>query len=879
MTKLLEKGIITPSNSPFGAPVLFVPKPDGSLRFCLDYRALNDCTIKTRYPLPRIDDLLDKARGAKYFSTLDLAAGYYQLPLVEEEAIRTGFTAGPLGQFHWRCLPMGLCNAPSAFMRTMNNIFESFITEGIMTCYLDDLMILGKTADEHLQNLRRVFEKLREHRLTVKLSKCKWMEKEVRYLGHILSEDGIRADPRKIQSLIDWQFPTNATGMLQFLGLANYFRKFIPDFSRLSAPLYNLTKKTVTFLKSEETQLAFHTIKQLLMNPPILAYPDPDLPYELISDASLTGCGAVLVQEGRPIAYFSSRFSSAERNYTTGEQELLGIIKALKEWRCYLEGCNGLTLVTDHNPLTFFSKQPTLSRRQARWSEFLSRFQFVVRYRPGATNPADSLSRLPEPIATLLLLAVTVSEFNSDLLARIKAETLSDPHFSNPENTRQYELQAGYWTRQGRIVVPESMQLEVIQEHHSSIIAGHFSWSRTVDLISRQFWWPKMRDSIQAFVKGCPSCQRNKASTQRPFGLLQPNEIPDSRWHTVTMDFITDLPKSSRGNDCIMVFVDKLTKFVHLVATTKTCTSEEAARLFIANIYQYHGCPKVLISDRDSRFTSGFWKAFSRKLGIDSRYSTAFHPQTDGQTERTNRVLEEVMRHFIDGNHTTWEDLLPLASFAMNNAKSRSTGESPFYLNYGTHPSTPISLGLPEGNLPTLDTLFKDMDATLERVKKLLQSAQDRQKDYADSRFRRPHTFKEGDKVLLSTKNLNFKQGVKKLHPKYIGPFKIEQSIGRFGNAVKLALPKSYRIHPVFHVSLLKPFEPGVPGIPVPPDPEIVDGIPFFAAERILSHRVKKKGKRNFHEYLIKWEGFDDTHNSWEPKANLTDALLESWTG
>ena len=444
VTTLLEKGIITPSNSPYGAPVLFIPKPDGSLRFCLDYRALNEQTIKIRYPLPRIDDLLDAAKGSKYYSTLDLAAGYYQLPLVEHEAIRTGFTAGSLGQFHWKTLPMGIANAPGAFMRTMNTILEEYIAAGICTCYLDDIMVMGKTAQAHIDNLRKVFQKLRDHRLTVKLSKCKFMQTQVKFLGHILSEDGIRADPRKIQSLLDWEFPENATGMLQFLGLANYFRKFIPDFSRLSAVLYHLIKKTVQFQKGEEAQLAFDAIKQLLMNPPLLAYPDPDKPYEVISDASLTGCGAVLVQEGRPIAYFSSRFSSAERNYTTGEQELLGIIKALKEWRCYLEGCNGLTLVTDHNPLTFFSKQPTLSRRQARWSEFLSRFNFDVRYRPGATNPADSLSRLPAPVASLLLLAVTVNEFNTDLLVKIKAESATDPHLSDPSNTRQYEQQSGY---------------------------------------------------------------------------------------------------------------------------------------------------------------------------------------------------------------------------------------------------------------------------------------------------------------------------------------------------------------------------------------------------------------------------------------------------
>ena len=223
---------------------------------------------------------------------------------------------------------------------------------------------------------------------------------------------------------------------------------------------------------------------------------------------------------------------------------MLGIIKALKEWRCYLEGCNGLTLVTDHNPLTYFSKQPTLSRRQARWSEFLSRFHFEVKYRPGATNPADSLSRLgmEHPI---VVLAITVSEFNTDLMTRIKAATILDPHFLDPKLCKRYERHAeGYYTFQGRIVVPASLQTEIIQEHHSNVVSGHFSWNRTVDLIGRHFWWPSLRQSVQTFVSGCLSCQRSKASHQRPFGLLAPLEIPDTRWNTVTMDFITDLPRT-----------------------------------------------------------------------------------------------------------------------------------------------------------------------------------------------------------------------------------------------------------------------------------------------------------------------------------------------
>jgi len=501
VTEFLDKGIITPSNSPFGAPVLFVPKPGGGLRFCLDYRALNAITIKTRYQLPRIDDLLDAARGATYFSALDLASGYYQLRIAEGDCHKTAF-ATPFGHYEWRVLPMGLTNAPTSFMRTMQGVLSDLIGKSALI-YIDDILVMSRTAEAHIPALREVLARFRTHNFKVKLSKCKFFQTQVKFLGHILSADGIRADPGKINTLHEWEFPKNGTGMLQFLGLANYFRKFIPNFSRLSAPLYHLTKKGVPFYESEEALRCFSAIKHLLISPPVLAYPDPEKPYEVISDASLTGCGAVLTQEGKPIAYFSSRFSSAERNYTTGEQEMLGIIKALKEWRCYLEGCKGLTLVTDHNPLTFFSVQPNLSRRQARWSEFLSRFHFEVKYRPGASNPADSLSRLyetnapdPGPALTAMLLALTANEYKPDLMAKIREATAADPRFADPEITKDYTKEDGFWTSYGRIVIPESLQPEIIREHHATASAGHFSWSQTLDLLTRHFWWPKMRDSV-----------------------------------------------------------------------------------------------------------------------------------------------------------------------------------------------------------------------------------------------------------------------------------------------------------------------------------------------------------------------------------------------
>jgi transposase InsO family protein len=869
ISEFLSRGFITTSTSPYGAPVLFVRKKSGELRCCLDFRQLNKITVKSRYQIPLIADLLDSARGAKFFSALDLASGYHQIQITEADRPKTAFST-PYGHFEWKVLVMGLTNAPATFMKVMNKVFAHL---PFVLVYLDDVLCMSDSSEEHLAHLEQVLQLLRKHRLYAKLSKCDFFKEQIKYLGHILSKDGVRPDPDKVKSLLDWPSPTDAKGVQRFLGLANYFRKFIPNFSRVAAPLYHLTKKGASFQVGEEMQVCFRQIKQLLMSPPLLSYPDHDKPYELISDASITGCGAVLVQEGKPLAYFSSKFNPAERNYTTGEQEMLGLIKALREWRCYLEGCKALTLVTDHNPLTFFSTQPSLSRRQARWLEFLSRFHYEVKYLPGEKNPADSLSRLHGPMLSSML-AVTVAEFAPSMLHELRGAYEADIWFAEAKHTRRFTLHEGVWMYRGRIVVPSALRQRIIAEHHEPHHAGHFGNARTEELVSRQFYWPGLQSDVKDFVAACPQCQRNKASNLRPAGLLNPLEIPDTRWHTVTMDFITELPGSTSGHDAILVFVDKLTKYVHLVPVTMKSSAEDCARLFIQHVWQHHGFPKKLISDRDPRFTSAFWKAFCTHVGMDPKYSSAFHPQTDGQTERANRVIEEVLRHFIDGQHRNWEELLPMVAFAMNNAKSASTGETPFMLNHGAHPNTPISIAVPTHSpLPVLGAVFKDMQDTLTRVQDLLRSAQDRQKAYAD-RSRRDHSFKAGDMVLLSTRNLKFKVGKKKLHPKFVGPFKIDKMAG--DAAAKLIMP-GYKVHPTFHVSLLKAYNPGLGSQPLPTNPEIFQGELYYEVERILAHRTRKAGRRKVQEYLIKWAGYDDSHNSWEPERNLTPDLLADY--
>jgi hypothetical protein len=389
--ELLKLGLIRPSCSPFASPVLFVRKKDGSLRMVIDYRLLNKITISDRYPLPRIDDLLDRLKGAKVFSSLDLLSGYHQVRLRKEDVPKTAFRT-PFGLYEFLVLPFGLTNAPATFQRLMNEVFHDYIREGFVVVYLDDVLIYSKTEEEHLGQLERVFTRPREHQLLAKLVKCSFFEKQLRYLGHIIGENGLEVDMDKVKVVQEWPSPTNVTEVRRFLGLSNYFRKFIQNYSILATPLTALSGAKAPWKWGQEQQEAFTKIKEALVRAPILTLPDVRRPFKVVCDACDYGVGAVLFQDGKVCAYFSKKLGASERNYSATERELLAVVYALTEWRCYLLG-KPVTVVTDHKCNTFLGQQVGLSPRRARWAERLQEFEIEWVWEPGKTNIADPLSR------------------------------------------------------------------------------------------------------------------------------------------------------------------------------------------------------------------------------------------------------------------------------------------------------------------------------------------------------------------------------------------------------------------------------------------------------------------------------------------------------
>lgn len=913
LSKLIEKGLIRPSSSPVGHPVLFVKKKDGGLRMVIDYRPTNAKTIRNQFPLPRIDELLDQLSGSTVWSALDMTSAYHQCRLLESDIPRTAFKV-PDGLWEFRVLCFGLTNSPAVFSQMMMKLFRPYIGKFLLV-YLDDLLVYSKTEAEHYEHLRLIFQLCRTHQLYLKLSKCEFFKTEVHYLGHVISAEGIRVDPNKTKAVDTWPVPKTLKQLRSFLGFANYFRKFIQGYSRLVTPLTDLTKgaankyQNITHLWTADCQTSFDNVRHALTHAPVLAMPDLSKPFEVIADArgdqTSGALGAVLLQDGHPVAYESRKLSSAEIRYTTTEQELLGIIHALKVWRCFLEGVK-FTVVTDHCPNTFFSTLPELNRRQARWSEFLQMFDFDWAYRPGRTNVADPLSRLPDPVApahahsgqTLAALcsrvaadppaatgAAPVACNSPALLELIRSGYDADPHFA--DTTRKYNLsfdkQQSLWLKGHKVVVPDlaHIKAQIFLGVHAHIYAGHFGVQKTDELITRYFWWPGLRDFVQSQIQKCDICQRNKPSNRPSAGKLMPLPVPGYRWEVVSLDFVTDLPKTNNGYDAVCVFVDKLTKMVHISPTVSDCDAPELAQIFLRDIYRLHGLPKKFLHDRGTQFMSRFFTRLCHGLGIQQLPSTAFHPQTDGQTERVNRVLEDLLRHFTNAEQTNWDTLLPMVEFAINNAKHASSGFTPFFLNYGLHPKTPLSIQVPsveeapvtDLGAPAVTKFVADLQTALGKAKALLLAAQDRQKAYADTRRSPDPDFKVGQEVLLSSKNIPLKHpGSHKLLPRWLGPFRVAKRISSVAYKLELS-PTMSRLHPVFHVSLLKPYRCDGPYQP-PPPVVLQDGSEEFEVETILSHRDRKlpRSKRTVREYLIKWQGYAHEHNTWEPAQNLTNS-------
>ncbi|GKA32919.1 putative reverse transcriptase domain-containing protein [Tanacetum coccineum] len=537
LQELSDKGFIRPSSSPWGAPVLFVKKKDGSLRMCIDYRELNKLTVKNRYPLPRIDDLFDQLQGSSVYSKIDLRSGYHQLRVREEDISKTAFRTR-YGHYEFQVMPFGLTNAPAVFMDLMNRVCKPYLDKFVIV-FIDDILIYSKNKQEHEEHLKIILELLKKEELYAKFSKCEFWIPKVQFLGHVIDNKGIHVDPAKIESVKDWASPKTPTEIRQFLGLAGYYRRFIEGFSKIAKPMTKLTQKKVKFEWGDKQEAAFQLLKQKLCSAPILALPEGSEDFIVYCDASIKGLGAVLMQREKVISYASRQLKIHEKNYTTHDLELGAVVFALKIWRHYLYGTK-CTVFTDHKSLQHILNQKELNMRQRRWLELLSDYDCDIRYHPGKANVvADALSRKErEPPLRVRALVMTIS---LDLPKQIlNAQTEA----RKPENIKNEDV-GGMLIENAKF--PEALRTEKLEPRTDGTLClnGRSSEKMYQD-VKKLYWWPNMKADIATYVSKCLTCAKVKAEHQRQSGLLVQPEIPQWKWDNITMDFVTKLPKSSQ---------------------------------------------------------------------------------------------------------------------------------------------------------------------------------------------------------------------------------------------------------------------------------------------------------------------------------------------
>lgn len=864
LTESLDAGIITPSSSPAGAGFFFVKKKDGSLRPCIDYRGLNDITVKNRYPLPLMSSAFEILQGARVFTKLDLRNAYHLVRIKEGDEWKTAFNT-PVGHFEYRVLPFGLVNAPAVFQALVNDVLRDMLNVFVFV-YLDDILIFSPSLQVHVQHVRRVLQRLLENRLFVKAEKCVFHAQSVTFLGSVVSAEGISMDPDKVRAVLDWAVPDSRVALQRFLGFANFYRRFIRNFSQVAAPLTALTSSKSKFAWSETAQDAFDRLKMLFTSAPILITPDPERQFIVEVDASEIGIGAVLSQRSsqddkvHPCAFYSHRLSPAERNYDVGNRELLAIRLALGEWRHWLEGASVPFIVwTDHRNLEYIRSAKRLNARQARWALFFDRFDFSISFRPGSKNlKPDALSRQfdsSEGASTDERILPQHCVVGAAVWGVEQAVRRALSHTARPPRAPE-----------GTLFVPEAARSTVLRWGHSSKLVAHPGVRGTLAAIRQRFWWPTRERDIRRFVASCSICAQTKSSNNPPAGLLRPLPVPSRPWSHIALDFVTGLPPSS-GNTVILTVVDRFSKAAHFIPLPKLPSAQETAQIMVDHVFKIHGLPSDIVSDRGPQFTSLFWREFCRQIGASPSLSSGFHPQTNGQAERTNQILGRMLRSLTSQNPASWCEQLPWAEYAHNSLPSSATGLSPFEGCLGFQPPV-FSAQESQASVPSVEAFIQRCKRTWRRVRSALCQTRERTRRAANRRRVRSPRYFCGQRVWLSTRNLPIQETSRKLMPRFIGPFSIVKVISPV--AVKLRLSgQMRRVHPVFHVSCIKPVirAPARPSVPPPP---IDEGASIYRVRRLLDVRPRGRG----HQFLVDWEGYGPEERRWILAQDVLDRSL-----
>ena len=826
LDEMLETGVIEPSNSPWSSPVCMVKKKDGTFRFCIDYRRVNEVTIKDAFPVPDVQDALDSLRGSKYFATIDLLSGYWQLGMTERAKERSAFCTRR-GLYHFTRMPFGLSNAPSSFCRLMSIIFKDMLYVQCIV-YLDDIVVYASSPEQLLERLDAVLGRLQRFGLKAKPSKCVFFKSPIEFLGHLVSEDGIEPLPSKLDTIRDWPTPHCLRDVRAFYGLASYYRKFVRDFAAIAEPLSRLTKKNAPFQWTEETQQSFDRLKRALVEAGTLAFPYPDIPCILDTDASDVAMGAVLSQviDGveRPIAFFSRVLNGAQRNYCPTRRELLAVVAALQHFRHYLLGAH-VILRTDHHSLKWLRTFKRPEGILARWIETLAEYDYTIEHRPGRLHcNADAVSRqtckqcwgkiapshwidecersddLTGPLSIRALRILP--ELTEADVACLQAEdtelgdayrVLHDRLDLSPDELRSFPLESrqllsmrpqvrlekGVLVKadddRTRLVVPSTLRRRLFDQTHAGPTAAHLGARKTAGQLKESYFWNGLRTNVAEWCRQCSQCSRSKGPPLRPHGEL--HKIPvGAPLDLVTMDVLSGLPTASDGSKYILVLVDGFTKWVEAYALP----DQEAATCVTAaynGFFSRFGLPRQLHSDQGRNFEASLVKELCALAGIHKTRTTPFHPRSDGLTERANRTLLRMLRSTTEDSPSDWPSKLPSVLSAYRMTTHATTRVTPNMAMLGREVILPCTFiaGPPDDTTVSTNFVanFRDtLRDAHQRVREALSQSAKTEKRYFDKRVKY-QPFSVGQLVWLYWPRPLIRTSQRKLVKLWTGPWEI----------------------------------------------------------------------------------------------------------
>lgn len=822
--KLLSQGLIEPSESPWAAPAFLIPKKNRTeWRLTVDYREVNKVCRKNAYPLPLMQETLDRLKDSKFVSNLDLVMGYHQIKMAEESQELTAFSIAGRGHFQYKVMPFGLSTAPAVFQAAMEKILRPVLGKHTHV-YLDDIIISSRSFEEHVEHLQEVFKLLLDAGLKLNWKKCHFLQEHTEFLGFIVGQGQIKVSPKKVEAVQNFPRPKTLRQLRGFLALLSFVRRFIPNLAERCAPLNEMLKKGEQILWTPERHKAFLELRNCLTDAPVLSLPDFEHPFEIHCDASDHGLGGVLLQlidgEYHVIAYASKVLSKTEQNYTVTEKECLSVIYCVEKWRAYIEGQRTI-VKTDHYSLLWLHNLKNPMGRLARWVTRLAPFDLDFSYVKGKDNQVpDCLSRAYEdsPEVALITLDCKPEDFSSTTdpwYLRLRKDVQSTPN-----KYPSFHVQHGFLYKTvkdkclkhmiPKQVVPKDFRTKVLHLAHDTLLGTHLGILKTLKKLSNKLYWPGMAKDVKAHVSRCIDCQTYKSPNQLALGQMANHEINTIKpFDIVSMDLVGPLPLSKKQNQYILVLVDTATKFI-IAEPIKRATAANCVKIVEKDLILQYGPPRILLTDNGKQLVGNAMTELCKTYNIKLN-SVPFYFPSANPTERYNRTIKTALAIFAKSDHRSWDDHLPYVVYSLRSAVSESTDFTPARLVFGKElnqifePDPPIDNGGKQPFNPSnyLVQLDDERKLIYDKAKIALNKAKAQQRKYYNLR-RKQVVYTTG--TLVWRKNFELSSGANrttsKLNPKYIGPFKITS---RYSDTQYELSDLSGKTCGRWHISHLKP--------------------------------------------------------------------------